>query len=150
MKIKGYFALILTLLLSCTEQLHSKKQSDVQYQSKLLAVKSVYPFGKWSKRYDNGLTQYTQRNCDKVRKVFDKLIEELISIGKEAGEAEKIQLFKTAILKTNKLNEAIAGLIETGEREELCELTNKISIACGLDPAQYGNGEGLASEWREW
>ena len=66
------------------------------------------------------------------------------------SENKKIEIFKRAILATNKLNEEIEGLIETGEREDLCELTDKITIACGLDPTTYGDGEGLASEWRAW
>ena len=41
-------------------------------------------------------------------------------------------------------------MIETGEREELCELFNSIAADCGIDPGQYGHGEGLASEWRDW
>jgi hypothetical protein len=72
-------------------------------------------------------------------------------MGKDACEEQKIDLFKKAILATNDLDEATGHtLIETGEREELCELTNQISIACGLDPKKYGSGEGLASEWRDW
>lgn len=47
---------------------------------------------------------------------------------------KKIKQFKTAILNTNKMNDEIDDLIETGEREDLCELTDKITIACGLDP----------------
>jgi hypothetical protein len=38
----------------------------------------------------------------------------------------------------------------TIEREDLCELTNTITEACGLNPDDYGSGEGLASEWRDW
>jgi hypothetical protein len=41
-------------------------------------------------------------------------------------------------------------MIETGEREELCELFNLMAVDCGIDPGKYGGGEGLASEWRDW
>ncbi|NII83878.1 MULTISPECIES: hypothetical protein [unclassified Pedobacter] len=123
---------------------------NIDYKNKLLATKAFYPFDRWRQNYNNGLTQYTTENCNKVKKVFDDLISSLIEIGVNAGEEQKKQLFKTAILKTNQLNEEIDSLIETGEREDLCNLTNKITIACGLNPAKYGEGEGLASEWREW
>jgi hypothetical protein len=49
------------------------------------------------------------------------------------------------------MNDEFDGsFIETGEREDLCELTNVISLAAGLNPDDYGSGEGLASEWRDW
>ena len=150
-----YFVFASIFLLSCADATQSgaKYQDqpiDVNYQKKLLATKEAYPFVLWRKRYDYGLTQYTQGNCDKAKKVFDDLIDELINIGEQASEAQKVALFKKAILHTNKLNDQISGLIETEEREELCELTNRITIACGLDPHQYGGGEGLADEWRAW
>jgi hypothetical protein len=124
--------------------------ADTSYKKQLLAVKQFYPFARWQENYNDGLTQYTKQNCNSIQKVFDDLIASLISIGETASEEQKKQLFKTAILKTNELNEAIDDLIETGEREDLCELTDKITIACGLDPLKYGSLEGLASEWREW
>ena len=122
----------------------------MEYQNKLLSEKKFYPFGNWRKSYDDGLTQYTAENCNKAKKIFDDLIDALVDIGENASEAQKKEVFKAAILKTNQLSEEIDDLIETGEREDLCKLTNKITTACGLDPNKYGDGEGLASEWREW
>ena len=120
------------------------------YQDQLLKAKDSYPFTNWRGYYEQGLTQYTEENCNRIKQFFDELIDSLIAIGPAASEGAKMELFKTAILKTNDLNDEIDGLIETGEREDLCELTDKITVACGLDPARYGDGEGLASEWREW
>lgn len=125
-------------------------QTYLDYQNKLLTTRAFYPFDRWRESYNDGMTQYTKENCNKTKKVFDDLITSLIEIGENASEEQKKQLFKTAILKTNQLNDEIDGLIETGEREDLCELTDKITIACGLDPHKFGAGEGLASEWREW
>jgi len=140
--------LIAILLISCAQ---SNKQIDKTYQNKLNATKKYYPFAKWREAYDHGLTQYTQGNCEKAKRIFDNLIDDLASIGEKASEKEKTELFKIAILATNKLdNENDNTLIETEEREELCRLTNEITKACGLDPNKYGNGEGLCSEWREW
>jgi len=125
-------------------------QTYIDYQKKLSATKEFYPFDRWRESYNDGLTQYTKENCEKIKKVFDDLINSLAELGKNGSEEQKKELFKIAIIKTNKLNDEIEDLIETGEREDLCELTNKITIACGLDPNKYGDGEGLASEWREW
>ena len=128
----------------------ANKSMNTDYQNKLLAAKQFYPFEKWRASYNEGLTQYTKANCNKAKKIFDDLITSLIRLGENASEEQKIALFKTAILQTNQLNDAIEDLFETGEREDLCELTNQITIACGLNPDKYGEGEGLATEWREW
>ncbi|MDB5270857.1 MAG: hypothetical protein JWP58_3897 [Hymenobacter sp.] len=117
------------------------------YAEKLNATKEGYPFAAWRESYNVGLEQYTQENCDEVKSIFDELIAELVSLGEQAPKEQKIALFQKAIEATNELEEDI---IETGEREDLCELTNNITVACGLNPAEYGDGEGLASEWREW
>jgi hypothetical protein len=124
---------------------------DMDFRSKLGEVKNSYPFGQWRKAFDNGLEQYTEENCNKAQQIFDDLIAGLADIGEGASEDLKVALFKTAIHATNDLNsECDDCLIETGEREDLCELTNRITVICGLDPKKYGDGEGLASEWREW
>jgi hypothetical protein len=143
------YILTAIILISCNN--NSENKNNMTYQNKLNEAKKYYPFENWREAFNDGLEQYTQENCDKAKKIFDDLILGLINIGEDASEQEKVKLFKAAILETNDLNtECDDGLIETGEREDLCELTDKISIACGLDPKKYGDGEGLASEWREW
>lgn len=141
---KLFCILTALLLLSCTQ---STNNIDKAYQNKLNETKQYYPFAKWREAYDHGLDQYTQENCDKAKKIYDDLIKGLVNIGEKASEKEKIEVFKIAILATNKLPR---NLIETGEAEDLIDLTDKITIACGLEPKKYGWGEGLASEWREW
>jgi hypothetical protein len=151
-RIKVLFIVVL-ILLSCNSKNNSNKQEskiNMEYQNKLNACKNVYPFKRWRDGFKNGLEQYTETNCNKIEGVFDNLIAALATAGENAAEKDKIEIFKTAILETNKLNDEIEGLIETGEREDLCELTDIITRACGLDPEKYGAGEGLASEWREW
>lgn len=121
------------------------------YEEQILNTKAHYPFKRWRSAYDDGLEQYTAENCTKAQEIYDKLIQNLVLFGEEAIEEEKVSFFKKAITALNHLNrECDDCLIETGEREELCELTNQISIAAGLDPEKYGEGEGLASEWRDW
>ncbi len=122
----------------------------MSYQNKLNACKDAYPFNRWQASFSSGLEQYSTENCDKVKKIFDDLIAALISAGENAAEKDKVELFKKAIVSSNQLNNEIEGLIETGEREDLCELTDTITKACGLAPEKYGSGEGLATEWREW
>ena len=120
------------------------------YNQKLEETKDYYPFDNWLQAFDDGLEQYTSENCGRTKAVFDTLISQLIRIGENAPENEKLALFKTAVLALNALNEEIDDLIETGEREDLCDLIDHITIAAGLMPGKYGDGDGLADEWREW
>jgi len=120
------------------------------YQEKLLNTKEYYPFANWRESYGHGLEQYTPENCDLAKRVFDTLINELITIGEAAPEPEKVKCFEIAILALNELNDEIYGLIETGEREDLCELIDQITLAAGLDPADYADGDGIADQWRDW
>ncbi|MBL7783018.1 MAG: hypothetical protein JNM22_17440 [Saprospiraceae bacterium] len=120
------------------------------YSNKLNATKEAYPFEKWS-TYFPGMDVYTTENCNRAKSIFDTLIRQLAAMGETAPRAEKEEQFKSAVLALNDLNEATdGGLIETGEREELCELLDMITIAAGLNPEDYADGEGIADEWREW
>jgi hypothetical protein len=121
------------------------------FATELEATKQTFPFAKWHDAFQQGLEQYTQENCDRVQAIFETLIAELISLGPAAAEPQKIERFRVAVLALNNLDEELdCGLIETGEREDLCELCNVICKAAGIDPTKYGDGEGPASEWREW
>jgi hypothetical protein len=128
------------------------------YSEELIATKEGYPFIAWREKffpdeeYDfGGLEQYTPENCDKAQQIFDDLINGLIKLGEKGKKADKEKLFEIAIIALNTLNDEIGGdLIETGEREDLCELIDNISIAAGLDPEDYADGEGISDLWREW
>jgi len=130
--------------------LNSSKIGNMTYKEQLIASKKHYPFENWRESYNNGLKQYTEENCNRTQVVFDTLIAKLIALGQNATEKDKVELFKIAVLSLNKLNDEIEGLIETGEREDLCELIDQITIATGMDPKNYANGDGIADEWRDW
>ena len=123
----------------------------MDYKARLLEVKGNYPFDDWQTYKDNGLEQYTKENCEAARRILDTLLSNLIALGEDAQEENKIQNFQVAVESLNSLNDKTDGsLIETGEREELCELFNLIAVKAGIDPSIYGDGEGPASEWRDW
>jgi len=123
----------------------------MNYSSKLMEAKESYPFDQWRGYEKDGLEQYTKENCDATRRIMDTLLSDLAALGEHANEADKIQKFQVAVESLNALNDKNDGaLIETGEREELCDLFNVIAVKAGIDPANYGDGEGPASEWREW
>jgi hypothetical protein len=123
-----------------------------KYSDNLNSVKQHYPFfPAWEERGKNGLDQYTKENCLAAQTILDELLTDLAELGENASEEQKIKLFERAVISLNELNDQIDGaLIETEEREELCELFNQVAIHAGIDPSKYGEGEGPASEWRDW
>ncbi|MEP3476676.1 MAG: hypothetical protein ABJN57_10685 [Hyphomicrobiales bacterium] len=123
----------------------------MSYSEKLEASRTHYPFNGWRDNFKHGLEQYTEENCNKAQAILDSLISNLISLGEDAEEAQKVEKFKIAVLSLNELNDATDGsLIETGEREDLCELFDQIAKAAGIESSKYGAGEGIASQWRDW
>lgn len=124
-----------------------KEVPDNEYSKGLSVIRASYPFSRWAQ---SGLEQYTDKACASFVKIFDSLIDELAIHGDQASEDEKLAAFQKAVEALNKLNEKDDSLIETGEREDLCELCNRIAVAAGLDPLKYGDGEGPASNWRDW
>jgi hypothetical protein len=113
------------------------------YRERLTATKEYYPFAKWA---TSGLEQYTHDSCSLFTAVFDDLLQRLVALGEQASENEKIAAFKQAVDALNTLNERDESLIETGEREDLCELCNVIATAAGIDPTKYATERGpLAS-----
>ncbi len=125
----------------------------MSYESNLLGAKTNYPFDRWREGEAHGLDQYTEENCNAARAIFDKLIAQLINLGESASEENKMAQFKIAVESLNELNDEAEGggaLIETSERDDLCDLIYVITEKCGIDPKKYGGGEGPASEWRDW
>lgn len=144
----------LLLLATCFSGCRGRSSASAEsprseYEKRLLATKTHYPFDEWQKGLAHGLTQYTAANCRAAAATFDRLIDDLIRLGEAASEQEKLEAFRKCVESLNELNDSL-GLIETGEREQLCELCDIIAAAAGLDPKKYADGEGPASLWRDW
>ena len=120
----------------------------MEYEEGLQEAKKAYPFETW-KTYLEHMDQYTPENCDAANKIFDDLISKLTMLGADSQESEKVSCFKFAVQALNDLNNN-TGIIETGEREELCELIEVITRKAWLDPDSYAGGDGMADLWREW
>jgi hypothetical protein len=120
----------------------SENLTDLQLLLKNLPIK------KWIEKYENGMEQYTTENCERAENIISSLISELEKTP-DLTEARKVNLIKNAVLDFNKLNEVLDYcFIETGEREELCDIFDNIAETVGIDTQKYDDG--IASEWREW
>ena len=82
--------------------------------------------------------------------IFDELIADLKVLPNEATVKDKVYLFKYSVLANNTMDARINDIIETGQREDLYELMDLISITIRLELEEFANGEGIASELREW
>ncbi|TDO77617.1 hypothetical protein EV143_104384 [Flavobacterium chryseum] len=128
-----------------------KSENNLSYSEKLNKTKILYPFKNWRENFfEYGMEQYTEENCNAAKNIFDNLITELIELGENGNKKDKEKCFELAVKSLNKLNEKEESIIETGEREDLCELIDQITIASGLNPEEYAKGEGISDLWREW
>jgi len=103
---------------------------------------------RWVEKSEYGLEQYTHKNCKKAETIILDLTKQLERLGQN-NLIKKELLIKNCVLALNNFNESLDGcFIETGEREELCNLFDNIAEAVGLNVQDYPDG--IASEWREW
>lgn len=87
---------------------------------------------------------YTQDDIDRCAAIIDHF---LIILSKTRGDGDAImEAVKEAVLELNTLNDNCDGnLIETDQRETLCELIITAAQDAGLD-----TDEDITEEWREW
>ena len=118
------------------------KKSDLELIRDNLNIMS------WTEKKENGLRQYTKKNCKKAETIILNLIGELESVDQNDFIAKE-ELIKQCILNLNKFNDGFDGsFIETEEREELCDLFDNIADAIGINVQDYQDG--VASKWRDW
>jgi hypothetical protein len=120
----------------------SENLSALQLLLKNLSIKN------WIEKSEDGLEQYTVENCERAEKIISTLISELEKTP-DLTEENKVHQIRKAVLDFNKLNEELDYcFIETGEREELCDIFDNIAETVGIDTQNYEDG--IASEWRDW
>ncbi|MGZ8218599.1 hypothetical protein [Methylomagnum sp.] len=90
---------------------------------------------------------YTQEHIDRCGEIIDHHLSALAK-APDAGRHQYIMnAVKAAVLELNKLNEECeGGLIETDQREQLCELITVAANQAGL----VSDEEDITGEWREW
>lgn len=117
-------------------------------KSDLELVKENIDIMSWTEKKDEGLEQYTKKNCKTAETIILSLINQLENV-EQSDFSKKEGLIRQSVLELNKFNESLNGsFIETGEREELCDLFDNIADAVGLNVQDYPDG--IASKWRAW
>jgi hypothetical protein len=126
----------------CIESVVVGDKTELELISENLGIMS------WVEKSEDGLAQYTYKNCKKAETIILDLIMQLESHGQN-NLIKKESLIKNCVLALNKFNDSLDGcFIETGEREELCNLFDNIAEAIGINVQNYPDG--IASEWRDW
>ena len=121
------------------------------YSDNLKSVKTRYPFSSWNPDKYGKSAILKRKNYDLAYDIMNEMIDGLISLGESASESQKIPLFRKGVLAFNVLNDSLQGsLIETKQMEDLMNLFNLAATEAAIDPSKYGDGEGVASEWRDW
>lgn len=124
----------------------SKNQTESL--SELQSILKFSPIKNWIEKYEDGLEQYTPENCNKGEEILSNLVQKLEQT-KNLSNDDKVSFIKSSVLEFNQLNDSLDGcFIETGEREELCEVFDNIADSVGINIQKYEDG--IASEWRDW
>ncbi len=101
---------------------------------------------------------YVQANIDSCAEILDSFLEALTEAVEghdldddedDGGELNEqiTEAVKTVVQALNVLNEQCDGsLIETDQREQLCDLIITAASEAGLDT----EGQDITEEWREW
>ena len=90
---------------------------------------------------------YSQADIDWCTKIVDELLAILEGVPEADKNGAILRTVKAAVVKLNKLNDRCDGsLIETDQREQLCELIIAAAQRAGLVSDVYD----ITEEWREW
>jgi hypothetical protein len=90
---------------------------------------------------------YTQEHIDRSNEILDAFVSKLEQVSDSNRNTEIMEAVKTAVLELNALNEECDGsMIETDQREQLCEIIISAAKEAGLVTSEYD----ITEEWREW
>ena len=88
--------------------------------------------------------EYSERH---ISKCMDILVSHFSGVSNALDRVAALECVKMTVLKLNELNEGVDhGLIETVEREQICEFIIKTGANFGFN----GEDEDITEEWREW
>ena len=89
---------------------------------------------------------YNDDDVENVKSVLDSYVDALAEL-EQPADGQIMEQVKAVVLALNEMNEARDyALIETDEREWLCEAIQTIAVDRGL---QNVSGD-ITEEWREW
>lgn len=104
----------------------------------------MQPFEGDDEGHDVG---YTQAHVDQCGKILSAYLAAVLDPAAKGASDRIMAAVKTAVLALNDLNdECDGGLIETDQREDICELIISAAALAGLESEEYD----ITGEWRDW
>ncbi len=89
---------------------------------------------------------YTQADIDRCSLILDGFLNALDGAPQPVESDVILEIVKQVVLALNELNDECEGnLIETDQREHLCDIIILAANEAGLD-----TDEDITEEWREW
>jgi hypothetical protein len=101
---------------------------------------------------EDAIGDYDQTHIDQCEKYLDEYAND---VAKAEGDFIKIMaLVEVVVVSLNQLNETCKhSLIETDQRECICEFINQVIIENGIDLDALASSQqcsDITEEWREW
>jgi len=121
-------------------------ESVIKNEDELQEILNKSSVLNWTNKLEFGMEIYSKENCVKAQDISVDLVKEIQT---KQDKKEKINCIKNAVIKFNELNKHLdQAFIETGEREDLCEIFDNIADAVSIDVNEFDND--ITLEWREW
>lgn len=90
---------------------------------------------------------YSQAHVDRCAEILDAFLSDIEKVSDATRDQDIIDAVKTVVLGLNDVNNACGGsLIETDQREQLCDLI----IAAADEAGLVSTEDDITEEWREW
>ena len=104
----------------------------------------VNPMLSFMEEYE--IEDYTSEDVDRCKTVLFNYLEALAHMDSPSDE-EIMEQVKKLVLELNELSEQTDyAMIETDERESICEIIQSSAVECGLTAYE----DDITEQWREW
>ena len=124
------------------------KNIDPDRIPEIQAFLSETPITQWRKRMAQGDDMFSEESITAVEKALTEYVQTLCEAVQKKNATTVYNSMGKLVKKLNKINNKYKyGLIETMEREELCEWMNAIIRKTGLELADDVD---ITDEYREW
>ena len=122
------------------------KNIDPNRIPEIQAFLSETPITQWYKRMAQGDDMFSEESITTVETALTEYVQTLCEAMQEKNATTVYNSMGKLVKKLNKINDKY-GLIETMEREELCEWLNTLIRKTGLELADNVD---ITDEYREW
>jgi hypothetical protein len=122
------------------------KNIKVENIANISNFKNKLPTIEWEKRRLEGDEIFTHKSIEIIEKLLIEYINKIIDLTNKKNATTIFNSVKKITLNINKINDRL-NIIDTLEREEICDFINQIVRETGLE---IDSEIDLTEDWREW